>query len=92
MLASACSASGSNLHLPDPSFVRSYVTRTLAHLPAHRLPSPAVRADYHTAPGRNYEETMIDVASEARRRGLPYRYYLVDSWLYSKGRGGGVHR
>ena len=35
---------------------------------------------------------MIDVASEARRRGLPYRYYLVDSWLYSKGRGGGVHR
>ena len=36
-------------------------------------------------PGTTYEATMLEVAAYARRVGLPYRYWLADSWWYSKG-------
>ena len=36
-------------------------------------------------PGRTYESTILEVAAYARRAGIPYRYWLADSWWYSKG-------
>ena len=37
-----------------------------------------------------YERTLLDVHAYARREGIPYRYALLDSWWYTKGKGGGV--
>eukprot|EP00494_Astrolonche_serrata_P003560 UN03567 len=33
---------------------------------------------------------MIDIAKNAKKRGIPYRHVLLDSWWYYQGAGGGV--
>lgn len=35
---------------------------------------------YNTMPGLNYQETMISIKEYADSVGLPYRYWLLDSW------------
>ena len=45
---------------------------------------------YTTELGKNYQETMLDVASYAKRENIPYRYWLADSWWYFKGLKNGV--
>jgi hypothetical protein len=45
---------------------------------------------YTTEAGKNYEETMIDVANQAKKDNIPYRYWLADSWWYYKGDKNGV--
>eukprot|EP01062_Namystynia_karyoxenos_P072843 TRINITY_DN693_c0_g1_i1.p1 TRINITY_DN693_c0_g1~~TRINITY_DN693_c0_g1_i1.p1 ORF type:complete len:850 (+),score=240.54 TRINITY_DN693_c0_g1_i1:91-2550(+) len=45
---------------------------------------------YQTEPGKNYEDTLIDVQAYAKKVGIPYKYVLLDSWWYYKGNGGGV--
>lgn len=35
-------------------------------------------------PGKTYAETMTDVYYDAKARGLPYRYALLDSWWYGE--------
>ena len=41
-------------------------------------------------PGKNYEDTLIDVKTYADSEGIPYKYILLDSWWYYQGEGGGV--
>jgi len=45
---------------------------------------------YTTELNKNYEETMLDVAAEAQKQNIPYRYWLADSWWYYKGVQDGV--
>lgn len=45
---------------------------------------------YTTEPGKNYEDTLVDVQSYAEKAGLPYKYILLDSWWYLKGHASGV--
>jgi hypothetical protein len=45
---------------------------------------------YNTELGKNYEDTMIDVSEYAKSVGLPYKWWLADSWWYYKGIGDGV--
>eukprot|EP01012_Entosiphon_sulcatum_P028632 TRINITY_DN3468_c0_g1_i1.p1 TRINITY_DN3468_c0_g1~~TRINITY_DN3468_c0_g1_i1.p1 ORF type:complete len:750 (+),score=126.46 TRINITY_DN3468_c0_g1_i1:23-2251(+) len=45
---------------------------------------------YKTEPGKNYEDTLVDVQKYAQSVGIPYRYILLDSWWYYKGKGNGV--
>ena len=45
---------------------------------------------YHTEPGKNYEQTLLDVNTFALQSGIPYRHMLLDSWWYYKGAAGGV--
>jgi len=45
---------------------------------------------YTTEVGKNYEETMLDIASYATKENIPYRYWLADSWWYFKGLRNGV--
>ena len=33
-----------------------------------------------------YQETMLAVKAEADRVGLPYRWFLIDSWWYHEGK------
>ncbi|XP_070579108.1 uncharacterized protein [Ptychodera flava] len=40
---------------------------------------------YHTEPGKNYEETMMDVKAYTDSANIPYRYFQLDSWWYFKG-------
>ena len=47
---------------------------------------------YQTAPGRNYEETLLDARADHVRQGIPFQYYQLDSWWYFKGKDGGVDR
>lgn len=35
---------------------------------------------YQTVPGKNYQETILDVKAYADSISLPYRYVLLDSW------------
>ena len=35
-------------------------------------------------PGKNYEETMLDVYAFAQREKIPYRSMLLDSWWYGE--------
>ena len=37
-----------------------------------------------------YEQTLLDVAADAKARGIPYKYMQLDSWWYPQGKGGGV--
>ncbi|XP_046368556.2 uncharacterized protein LOC124143575 isoform X1 [Haliotis rufescens] len=37
-----------------------------------------------------YEDTLINVFSDARNRSIPYRYVELDTWWFTKGQGGGV--
>ena len=45
---------------------------------------------YNTEKGKNYEETMIDIQKYSVQKGIPYKYFLLDSWWYYKGPHGGV--
>jgi hypothetical protein len=45
---------------------------------------------YLTEPGKNYEDTLIDVADALRADNIPVRYWLLDSWWYFKGKANGV--
>ncbi len=40
--------------------------------------------------GMTYEETMIAVSDYAKAAGIPYKWWLADSWWYYKGVGNGV--
>ncbi len=37
---------------------------------------------WKTIPGMNYEQTLHAVKAEADTRGIPYRYFQIDSWWY----------
>ncbi len=39
---------------------------------------------YHTAPGLNYQQTLLAVRDDAKARGIPYGYFQLDSWWYPK--------
>lgn len=45
---------------------------------------------YKTEDGKNYQETIIDVYKYAVKEKIPYKHWLMDSWWYYKGTGGGV--
>ena len=45
---------------------------------------------YYTEPAKNYQQTMADVAEYSRRVGIPFRYFLLDSWWYYRGEANGV--
>jgi len=45
---------------------------------------------YQTEPNKNYEDTLIDVLAYAKEKSIPYKYVLLDSWWYFKGKAGGV--
>eukprot|EP01084_Bolivina_argentea_P143819 252495_1 len=45
---------------------------------------------YYTEPGKNYQQTMIDISNYHKSVGLPTKWVLLDSWWYYKGAGGGV--
>ena len=50
---------------------------------------------YKTETGANgkpltYEETLLNVAADAKNRSIPYKYMQLDSWWYTQGKGGGV--
>ncbi|XP_071111597.1 uncharacterized protein [Haliotis cracherodii] len=40
---------------------------------------------YNEEPGKNYEETILDVRDYAHRTSIPYRYVQFDSYFYPKG-------
>ena len=42
---------------------------------------------YNTEPGKNYEQTMIDVEQQIK---FPFHYLQIDSWWYYKGLNNGV--
>ena len=37
---------------------------------------------WKTIPGKNYEQTLLAVKAESDARGIPYRYFQIDSWWY----------
>lgn len=37
---------------------------------------------WKTLPGKNSEQTLLAVKAEADARGIPYRYFQIDSWWY----------
>ncbi len=45
---------------------------------------------YNTIKGKNYQDTMLAVKAYADQEGIPYRYWLADSWWYYKGPSDGV--
>jgi len=45
---------------------------------------------YNTEPGKNYEDTLIDVKRYADASGVPVRHLQLDSWWYIKGQNGGT--
>ncbi|XP_048245143.1 uncharacterized protein LOC124119103 isoform X1 [Haliotis rufescens] len=45
---------------------------------------------YNTVPGKNYEDTMLDIVSYFPQTGIPFKYIQYDSWWYFKGLGDGV--
>jgi hypothetical protein len=45
---------------------------------------------YKPAPGKSYEETLLDVHDYAAQEQIPYKTLLLDSWWYTQGKGGGV--
>jgi len=47
---------------------------------------------YITETGKNYEDTLIDVADAFLADDIPVRYWLLDSWWYYKGKANGVLR
>lgn len=38
----------------------------------------------HMTPGKNFEQTMLDVHAYAQREAIPYRSLLLDSWWYGE--------
>ncbi len=80
-----------------PSFGTDYYNTYPGDCPlSGRGPNPpraAARAAADEPRKKNcstYEETMIGVAKYAQAEGIPYQYWLADSWWYYKGKGGGV--
>jgi hypothetical protein len=63
-----------------------YYYQTEGHTPGQRVQQPNADAP----PGKNYEDTLIDVKTYADKEGIPYKYVLLDSWWYYQGVGGGV--
>ena len=60
-------------------------------LPVLTCYSRVLLADYyHTDPGKNYEDTLLDVYEYAQEAKIPYTYVLIDSWWYFKGKHAGV--
>jgi len=51
-------------------------------------------ADYYykTIEGMNEEETLLAVKTDADARGIPYRYFQIDSWWYFRGPDRGISR
>jgi len=47
---------------------------------------------YITEKGKNYEDTLIDLADALSADNIPVRYWLLDSWWYYRGSAGGVVR
>jgi len=45
---------------------------------------------YQTEPSKNYEDTLVDVLAYAKKVSIPYKYVLLDSWWYFKGKSSGV--
>jgi hypothetical protein len=45
---------------------------------------------YNPEEGKNYQETLVDVKNYAGSVGIPYKFYLLDSWWYYKGINDGV--
>eukprot|EP00659_Diplonema_papillatum_P007521 gene7521-11520_t len=45
---------------------------------------------YNTEEGKNYEQTMVDVAASMITQKIPVKHWLMDSWWYFKGTGDGV--
>ncbi|XP_067662761.1 uncharacterized protein [Haliotis asinina] len=45
---------------------------------------------YNTEPQKNYQDTILDVATAIKETGIPFRYLQFDSWWYYKGVGDGV--
>ncbi|XP_046561028.1 uncharacterized protein LOC124270049 [Haliotis rubra] len=45
---------------------------------------------YYTEPQKNYQDTIIDIATAISDTGIPFRYLQFDSWWYYKGVGNGV--
>ena len=45
---------------------------------------------YNTEEGKNYQETIKDIKAYSDKVGLPYKYWLMDSWWYFKSQGGAV--
>ena len=39
---------------------------------------------YHTEPGKNYQETMLDLKAYADKEKIPISWILYDSWWYLK--------
>ncbi len=50
--------------------------------PAHRQPCRRHRAYYYylTEQGKNYEQTMLDIAAYAAQESIPYRWLLLDRY------------
>eukprot|EP01084_Bolivina_argentea_P145760 255409_1 len=45
---------------------------------------------YYTEPGKNYQQTILDIHAYHKQIGLPTKWILYDSWWYFKGEGSGV--
>eukprot|EP00516_Mucochytrium_quahogii_P002198 CAMPEP_0203752530 /NCGR_PEP_ID=MMETSP0098-20131031/6439_1 /ASSEMBLY_ACC=CAM_ASM_000208 /TAXON_ID=96639 /ORGANISM=" , Strain NY0313808BC1" /LENGTH=749 /DNA_ID=CAMNT_0050642739 /DNA_START=515 /DNA_END=2764 /DNA_ORIENTATION=- len=45
---------------------------------------------YKTEPKQNYEETIRQVKQVSIKTSIPFKQWLMDSWWYYKGKGGGV--
>ncbi|XP_050393125.2 uncharacterized protein LOC126811499 [Patella vulgata] len=39
---------------------------------------------YNTEPGKNYEQTMLDIKQDMNKTQIPYKYIQLDSWWYYK--------
>eukprot|EP00051_Salpingoeca_urceolata_P033171 m.19308 g.19308 ORF g.19308 m.19308 type:complete len:807 (-) comp5917_c0_seq1:58-2478(-) len=44
---------------------------------------------YNTLPGKNYQDTILAVHSDATSHNIPFRWVLYDSWFYKKSGSGG---
>ena len=40
---------------------------------------------YNTEPGKNYEQTVLDLKKYSVEAHIPFRWILYDSWFYLKG-------
>ena len=42
---------------------------------------------YNTIPGMNYQDTLVAIKDYANSAGIPYRYWILDSWWYYQDNG-----
>lgn len=52
--------------------------------------SPGAFYFYRTLPKKNYEETILEISQDLRRKKIPYVFFELDSWWYPKGENEGV--